>query len=226
MWLATFGCCAAGLLITLALTRPRTLAVLAKGAADSLAYPLGYATIGLLLSLRRPANPIGWLYATSGLAWSVSIPLDPWVIELSDAGRPLPLTVRVAYVAVQSLWAPAITCGITLPLLLIPDGRLRSRRWRPVVAAAVAGAIIVVVAGSLQAGPPEETPSDSPLVSGGVAGSIAGVASWVGVALFIFSVAAALVCMVLRFRVARGEQRKQLRWVVAGATATIGGFSR
>ena len=32
LWLATFGCCAGGLLVTLALTRPLTLAVLANGA--------------------------------------------------------------------------------------------------------------------------------------------------------------------------------------------------
>ena len=65
LWLATFGCCAAGLVITLAVTRPLTLGVLAEGAALALAFPLGYATVGLVLGLRRPANPIGWLYATS-----------------------------------------------------------------------------------------------------------------------------------------------------------------
>jgi hypothetical protein len=54
--------------------RPLTLGVLAEGAALALAFPLGYATVGLVLSLRRPANPIGWLYATSGLAWSLNIP--------------------------------------------------------------------------------------------------------------------------------------------------------
>jgi hypothetical protein len=44
--------------------------VLAEGAAFALAFPLGFATVGLLVSLRRPANPIGWLYAAAGLAWS------------------------------------------------------------------------------------------------------------------------------------------------------------
>jgi hypothetical protein len=29
-------------------------------------------------TLRRPANPIGWLFAVSGLFWSVTIPVDPW----------------------------------------------------------------------------------------------------------------------------------------------------
>ena len=57
LWLATFGCCAGGLAVTQALTRPLTLAILAEGAAYALAYPLGYATIGLVLSLRHPSQP-------------------------------------------------------------------------------------------------------------------------------------------------------------------------
>jgi hypothetical protein len=48
-----------------------------EGAAFALAFPLGFATVGLLVSLRRPGNPIGWLYAAAGLAWSWSIPFDP-----------------------------------------------------------------------------------------------------------------------------------------------------
>jgi hypothetical protein len=74
LWPATFGCCAGGLLITLALTRPLTVAVLAEGAVDALTFPLGFATVGLVVSLQRPANPIGWLYAAAGLVWSLAIP--------------------------------------------------------------------------------------------------------------------------------------------------------
>ena len=83
LWLVAFGCCAAGLLVTLAVTRPLTLAVLAQGAAYALAFPLGYATIGLVLSPRRPANPIGWLYAASGLTWSLLIPCTPGSLSWS-----------------------------------------------------------------------------------------------------------------------------------------------
>jgi len=67
IWLATFGCCAAGLVATLLLTRQLTAGMLVDGAIIALAFPLGYATVGLVLSLRRPTNPIGWLYAASGL---------------------------------------------------------------------------------------------------------------------------------------------------------------
>jgi hypothetical protein len=38
LWLATFGCCAAGLLVILAVTRPVTLAVLARGAGSAFAF--------------------------------------------------------------------------------------------------------------------------------------------------------------------------------------------
>jgi len=39
----------------------------------------------------------------------------------------------------MAIWAPAIARGVTLPALLVPDGRLRSRRWRVIAATAVAG---------------------------------------------------------------------------------------
>jgi len=34
LWLATFGCCAAGLVVALVVTRPLTLGVLVVGASD------------------------------------------------------------------------------------------------------------------------------------------------------------------------------------------------
>jgi hypothetical protein len=46
LWLATFGCCAAGLLVTLALTRPLTVGVLARSAADALAFRLALPPSG------------------------------------------------------------------------------------------------------------------------------------------------------------------------------------
>jgi hypothetical protein len=221
LWLVAFGCCAAGLLVTLAVTRPLTLAVLGQGAAYALAFPLGYATIGLVLSLRRPANPIGWLYAAAGLTWSLLSPLDPWVAQLVRDQRPVPLAAQVAYVVLQPAWAPAIACGITLPLLLLPDGRLRSRRWRPMAVAAVAGPVVVIVAGSLAPEPPQEALFPNPLALDGAAGRVAAVVAWAGVALFMASLVAALACLVLRFRAARGIERQQLRWVAAGATTMV-----
>ena len=149
LWLATFGCCAAGLAVTLALTRPLTLGILAEGAAFALAFALGFATVGLVMTLRLPANPIGWLYAAAGLAWAWGIPFGPWIEQLLHDHRPLPLLAQLVAVVGDYGWAPAIALGVTLPALLLPDGRLRSCRWRAVVATSVAGATLAVVAGSL-----------------------------------------------------------------------------
>jgi two-component system, NarL family, sensor kinase len=225
LWLATVGFCGGGLVVTLVVTRPLTAGVLADGAAFALAFPLGYATIGLVLSLRRPANPIGWLFAASGLVWSLTIPGDPWLSQLILDHRPLPLAAQLAAVVGEFNWAPAIALGVTLPALLVPDGHLRSRRWRLVVAAAVVGPVIGMVAAGFAPGQLEETviPIASPFGLTGVAGTVAEVVGFTGLVLWLTSMLAALVSLVLRFRASRGTERQQLRWVVAGAAGAVAG---
>ena len=226
LWLVTFGCCTAGLLVALVVTRPLTRAVLVEGAVFALAFPLGYATVGLVLALRRPTNPIGWLYAASGLVWSLLIPLDPWVDQLIRRHRPLPLAAQLTAVAGEFSWAPAITLGITLPFLLLPNGRLRSRRWRVIAAAAVTGAVLITLAGALAPGQTAETPLPiaNPFGLAGTAGTIATMLTYLGVVLNTISYPAALLCVVLRFRASRGVERQQLRWVVAGAAVAVVGL--
>jgi hypothetical protein len=53
------GACAGGLVVTLVVTRPLTAGVLVQGAAFAVAFPLGYATVGLVLGLRRPPTRSG-----------------------------------------------------------------------------------------------------------------------------------------------------------------------
>jgi hypothetical protein len=226
LWLATMACCAAGLVVTLFVTRPLTAGVLLEGAFFAVAFPLGYATIGLVMALRRPANPIGWLLAVSGLLWSVTIPFDPWVNQLILDHRPLPLAAQVGAMVGEFNWAPAIAFGITLPALLVPDGRLRSPRWRPVAAAAVAGPLLGLLGSTFIPGKLEETvvPIDNPFGRPGVVGTVAAVVGFTGLGLWFASMLAALVSLVLRFRASRGTERQQLRWVAAGAAGAVAGL--
>jgi hypothetical protein len=226
LWLVSFGCCAAGLVVYLVGTRPLTAAGLANGAAVALSFPLGYASVGLVLTLRRPANPIGWLFAASGVLWSLWIPWDVWTDQLFHAGRPLPLAAQLAEATGEFSWAPAIALGVTLPALLVPDGRLRSPRWRVVVATALFGAIVAPLAGSLTPGQLQETevPFDNPFGLGGAAGTAVSVLSMTAVVLHWLSLPAALASLVLRFRSSVGIERQQLRWVAAGAALTIVGL--
>jgi hypothetical protein len=221
LFLATMGCCAGGLLAALLWVRPLTPAVLVEGAITAVAFPLGYATIGLVLAVRRPANPIGWLFAASGLVWSLEIPFDRWFGQLVRG--PLPLAGRVAVTFGDVVWAPAIALGVTLPLLLLPDGRLRSPRWRPAVVASLTGAVLVV-AGTLSPGQLASWPAPKPLALAGWAGTAASVAGAVGGVLHVGTLAVALVCVVLQFRSSRGVERQQLRWVAAGGAVGVVGL--
>jgi hypothetical protein len=224
LWLATFGCCAAGLAVTLAVTRPLTTAVLVEGAARALVYPLGYATIGLVLTLRRPANPIGWLYAAAGLVWSLALPADAWLGQLLAEDRPLPLAAQVAAVYGEFSWAPATVLGVTLPALLVPDGRLRSRRWRPVAAMGIAAAALVLVGSVLAPARLEDTSIANPFGLTGPAGAVADALAGAGTLLWAATMVASLACVVVRFRSSSGVERQQLRWVAAGAVVAVAGL--
>jgi hypothetical protein len=224
LWLVTFGCCAAGLAVTLAVVRPLTVALLAQGAVQALVYPLGYATVGLVLTLRRPANPIGWLYAAAGVMWSLSIPGDGWVNQLVDDHRALPPAAQLSAVFGEYSWAPATILGVVLPALLVPDGRLRSRRWRPVAAAALAAAVLALVGNALAPVTLEDTGIPNPFALPGAAGDLAEAVGGLGTLLWLVVLVISLACVVLRFRTSAGIERQQLRWVVAGAAGAVAGL--
>jgi hypothetical protein len=223
-WLAALGCCAGGLLATLLWTRPLTFGTLAPVAVPTLTLQLGLATVGLVLALRRPDNPIGWLYVATGLVWSLQALWMPWIDHLARGQQPLPLAAQLAAVLGQFLWAPAIVLGVTLPALLLPDGRLRSRRWRVVAASSVTAAAVTLLGGSLAPGPLERPPIDNPFGLAGAAGTVARVVGVIGVALLWAGLPPAAVYVVLRFRAARGVERQQLRWVAAGAAGGVVGL--
>ncbi len=60
VFLVTFACLLGGLVVTLLVTRPLTVDALVDGAVEGAMWLL-FAIIGLVLTLRRPGNPIGWL---------------------------------------------------------------------------------------------------------------------------------------------------------------------
>jgi hypothetical protein len=222
---ATFACLVGGLVVTLFVTRPLTAQVLVNGAFEGAIWLL-FATIGLVLTLRRPGNPIGWLYAGAGLAWTLSVPWDPWVDQLVASNRrPLPPAAQLAALAGDSLWAVGLTMAVTLPLLLLPNGRLRSPRWRPVAVASVAGTAATVVGWVLAPDPMTQTirPVPKPFPLHGVAGTMADTIHWIGWGVLFACIPVAAVSLVLRFRSSRGTERQQLRWVAAGAACAAAG---
>jgi hypothetical protein len=150
--------------------------------------------------------------------------VEPWLVRLVGEQRPLPLVAQAAAVYGEFNWAPATVLGVILPALLVPDGRLRSRRWRPVAAAGVAAAALVLVGAGLAPARLENLPIANPFGLAGPAGAVAGTLAVVGTFLWAAAMVASVACVVLRFRAARGVERQQLRWVAAGAAAAVAGL--
>jgi hypothetical protein len=163
-----------------------------------LAFPL----VGALIASRRPRNWVGWILLADGLLWTSGSVLDSYrIYELARPGL-LPFPVAVHALG-QWLWVPAVGLFAVYLILLFPDGRLPSRKWRPL--AWFSGAVMVLLSTGI--GKPfglEQYPwvSDAfPVV----------------LALLPLCILASAVSLVLRYRRAGSEVREQIKWVAFAA---------
>ena len=176
--------------------------------------------IGALLTTRKPEQPISWGFAGTALLWAVAAFAYAYAYQalVADPGS-LPGGLAAAWLD-NWLWLPSLVLPVSLLLLVVPDGRLLSRRWRPVVAAVLGGTALasVGVAGSATFELGAE-PIDNPLALGTTAMHLAAA---IGFAVVAGAVVASLVSFVLRYRRSLGEERQQLRWI--GGSLGIGTF--
>ena len=109
-----------------------------------------YAGTGRLIASRVPGNAIGWLLGLIGLSLAVTLLTEQYALRgLAVAPGSLPAARVVGWlsgVAFIFTFAPMFFL-----VLLFPDGRLPSRRWRPVLWAMFA-VMAGWVAGQLQVG--------------------------------------------------------------------------
>ena len=188
---------------------------------------LAFATVGALIASRRHDNAIGWLFCAGVTAWA----LGSLAHAYSDDGLAAPagLWPATAESAWAARWLTALGWGLlaTFPLLLFPDGRVPSPRWRPV--AWVAAAVLVLTVGvyMVQPGPLSRGRSDAPNIDNPF--GISGI-GWIGgplvdsvvPPLFTAVILACLAAVVVRFRRARGEERQQLKWFGYGVGLLVG----
>src|SRR5215208_2916875 len=180
-------------------------------------FAMAFVTVGALVASRRPENLVGWFV----LAIGFDVILSSFVARYADYAllvRPgsLPGGEPAAWVA-EWLLAPVFDF-LALVLVLFPDGRLPSRRWRPFVWLIVINAVVAVFARAFSPGPLEEFPgTQNPLGIEGLAGllpAFEGAREVVGLAL----VFVAAVSLLVRVRRARGEERQQVKWLLYAAT--------
>ena len=186
-----------------------------------LAFPL----VGALIASRRPHNPIGWICLVVGIFWMFALMSGSYAMYGLRVARPDSVPFPAAIGSLGEELAPA-TGGLigTYLILLFPDGRLPSRRWRPL--AWLSGAVIVLISvgGVLTPGRlPDLGDVRKPF---GLEGH-----PWVGDAtqsvLFLLPLCflASAVSLVLRYRRSRGEEREQIKWLAFAALVLGLGFA-
>ena len=172
---------------------------------------LAFATVGALIASRRPANPVGWIFGAGALLLALADFAEQYAVyALVTRPGALPGGVMMAWIR---LWASTLSFSLmfTFTLLLFPNGRLLSQRWRPMLWLAAGAIGLQTVTIALQPGPFSFIPSiNNPLGIEGAAGLW--VQAIVGV-LVLAAVGASAISLILRFRRARGEERQQLKWV-------------
>ena len=180
---------------------------------------LAFPTVGALVASRRRGNAIGWLFCAVGVLFGVQSAAYGWAVYALFA-RPgsLPGAEVAAWLSTW-LFVPALYCIPVYLFLLFPDGRLVSRRWKPVAWLAGAGLLATTVGNALSPGrlgdPTFET-VENPVGLGG--GEALDLTTVVGFWLTLASILLAGVSLVLRYHRAGGQERQQLKWFASAAT--------
>ena len=95
--------------------------------SGTLALGVSFGVVGLLVAVRQPRNPMGWiLLGAAGFLALSGVASDYSVLDYRMHRGNLPLGPLA--VLLQPTWAPAVLM-LGLTILLFPDGRLPSRRW-------------------------------------------------------------------------------------------------
>ena len=181
---------------------------------------LPFPVVGALIARRHPDNPVGWILCVIGLSEGLSLALAEyaWRALIVRPGS-LPLGAEAAWAASWT-WMLGAVLLVTFLLLLFPDGRLPSRRWRPVVW--LTTSLLAVIAVAIVLDWPHRGPW---LLDPGIAPPDVG---WVDVlggtaftALIAVCVPASVASLVVRFRRSTRTERQQIKWFVYAAALTV-----
>ena len=185
-----------------------------------------FGSVGAIVALRRPENPIGWLQIAIGLFFSVeSAVIEYTVLGLVAAPGSVPLARELGWM-LSWIWIPPVGLALVYLPLLFPTGRLPSPRWGRLAWLGGPAIVIASLGLSIAPGPiqqarylvnPLAVPGVDPQLStslGGLADALLGVA-----------IVLAVGSLVRRFRMSSGEVRQQLKWFAFAAAIAVAGFA-
>jgi hypothetical protein len=191
--------------------------------AISVLFVATFPTVGALIASRRPKNPIGWVFCAMSLFTTTAVLLEHYA-EYSLVVEPgaFPLAKTAAWVG-NWIWTVALS-PLGFFLLLFPDGRPPSPRWRIVAWLLSAALGSWFVSQAFVPGPLVNAGYESISNPYGIEalGGIFKVIGTVSGFLLMVTVLASAFSLVVRFRRSRGDERRQIKWVAyAGALVAL-----
>ncbi len=156
---------------------------------------LAFSIVGALIVSQHPRHLVGWIFCIAGLVDGMSAV----TVAYAELGLAVPGSLP-AVSLINAVSGATFLVGFFLPtsvgLLLFPDGRVPSPRWRLAIYASAAGLVLQVIGLLIGDG-----------TAAGLALETAGIAATVAAAL------AAVASLLFRWRKASNDARQQLKWV-------------
>ena len=153
---------------------------------------------------------------TDGFLWLLIGLMDYYSIYGVASPGSVPFPVGVAGVN-NFLWVPAVGLLGTYAIMLFPDGRLPSKRWRPL--AWLSGAVIVVLSAGVALSPePLQNLEGIRNPFGLELPPWMEAAFYAILALLPLCMLASVGSLVSRYRRAVGEERQQIKWISFAAS--------
>lgn len=208
------------------------LGALAAGDVGSLLFyllflvlPANLGFMGIVLTIRRPRNPIGWLLLVSGVLAAVAFAGGEYGRDAVASGTAGSTVVQIATWLGSWAFIPAIGLLVVFLPLLYPNGELLGRRWRWFAALAVAGVALGAIGPAVAPGPMGEGGPDNPFAAPEP------LRSWIEAASAASNLLAppvfllALASLLIRFRRSSGIERQQIKWLLFVATIAAIAFA-
>ena len=199
------------------------LYALNQGNAHALLITLAFGLLplsGAVIIARQPRNPVGWLAAAIGFTFVGGDVLAQYgTYALITHPSALPLGGLAAWTAT---WSWMIVYSLAIPfLLLIPNGRLLSRRWLALIWAGVATGLPVVVYIQVQIAPVDKVSllkSQYLTTQVGLGGLLIWKVLQVWQPLQFLLILLATIGLFERFTRSQGVERQQLKWIFLAIT--------
>jgi hypothetical protein len=176
------------------------------------------ATVGAVLTARRPRHPVGWLLLGLGLSltmWGLTFAYTRYGLVARPGALPAAGYLAGFHTGSGLIW---LSCA-SFVLLLTPTGSLPSPRWRWWARVAAAATLVWLLASVIHPAPlyPEYPTIENPLAVPFLPRGLLDVTQPAAGVVVLASLVVGAVSLVGRFRRARGTERQQLRWLAWGA---------